>query len=145
MTELSFDDILRLLPHRYPILLIDRVLECDEENRRIRGLKNLTFNEPFFQGHFPGRPIMPGVLQLEAMAQLGGILLNLIRPVEGQVPLFLSIDNARFRKPAVPGDQLLLEVEFQRIRMGMAKVHGRATVDGDLVSEADLMFGSGKE
>ena len=141
MAGLHTEEILKVLPHRYPMMLVDRVLEMDLEAKTIVGIKNLTFNEQIFQGHFPGAPIMPGVLQLEAMAQLGGILLNKVSNREGQVALFLSIDNARFRRMVVPGDQLRMEVEVLKIRMKMAKVHGRALVDGEIASEAELMFG----
>ena len=141
MASLNIDEILKILPHRYPMMLVDRVLELDLEAKTIVGIKNLTFNEPFFQGHFPGMSIMPGVLQLEAMAQLGGILLNKISNREGQVALFLSIDDARFRRLVVPGDQLRLEVEVLKIRMKMAKVQGKIIVDGEVACEAKLMFG----
>lgn len=143
MSVFELKDILDILPHRYPFLLVDRIIECDNE-KRIVGVKNLTYNEPFFQGHFPGEPVMPGVLQLEAMAQVGGVLLNKNGGSEGEIAYFLSVDNARFRKIIRPGDQMVIEVIFNKMRMGMAKVHGRITVDGDLTCEADLMFGSGK-
>ena len=141
MPIMEMDDIMSVLPHRYPMLLVDRIIECDLK-KRIVGLKNLTVNEPFFQGHFPDNPIMPGVLQLEAMAQVGGILLNRIGEREGRIAYFLSIDNARFRKILRPGDQMFIEIEFLRVRMGMAKVHGIIKVDDEIASEADLMFGS---
>ncbi|NKB23903.1 MAG: 3-hydroxyacyl-ACP dehydratase FabZ [Kiritimatiellae bacterium] len=140
MGEMGIDDVLRYLPHRYPMLLIDRVIECDDK-KRIVGLKNLTFNEPFFQGHFPGDPIMPGVLQLEAMAQLGGILINKIRNKERAIAYFLSIDNTKFRKIVRPGDQMRIEIEIQKIRLGICKVHGKVFVDGEISSEGDLKFG----
>ncbi len=131
-------DILHVLPHRYPFLLVDRVLEQDE--RTIKVLKNVTINEPFFQGHFPGAPVMPGVLIVEAMAQAGGCLLFCrIDDREGKLLYFSGIDNCRFRRPVVPGDQLILEVEVKNIKRTFAKLHGRATVDGQLVCEADLI------
>lgn len=142
MTELSTKEILGILPHRYPMLLVDLVKECDMKSR-IVGIKNLTVNEPFFQGHFPGDPIFPGVLQLEAMAQVGGILVNKVFGHEGQVAYFLAVDKARFRRIVRPGDQLRIEVEFQRARLGMAKLHGKIFVGDELASEADIMFGYG--
>ncbi len=133
-------DILEVLPHRYPMLMVDRILETDHE-RRIVGLKNLSFNEPFFNGHFPGDPVMPAVLQLEAMAQVAGVLVNRILKTEGQVAYFLSIDKAKFRRILRPGDQLRIEIEVLRLRLGMAKVHGRVLCEGEVASEAELLFG----
>lgn len=144
MDKLNINEIKEILPHRYPFLMLDRIVEIDFDEKRIVGMKNLAANEPYFQGHFPNDPIMPGVLQLEAMAQVGGILLNKITHHEGDVAYFLSVDNARFRGMARPGDQLRIEVEFNRLRMGMAKVHGVVKVEGELISEADLMFGGAK-
>ena len=129
---------MKLLPHRYPILLVDRVIECDDE-KKIVAIKNVTVNEPFFQGHFPGMPIMPGVLQLEAMAQAGGILLNRIAGTGGKIPYFMSIDKAKFRQVVRPGDQMRLEVEITKMRAKSAKFKGKAFVDDALVSEAELM------
>lgn len=140
MPALDIQEILDTLPHRYPMLLVDRVLECDDETR-IVAVKNLTYNEPFFQGHFPGEPVMPGVLQLEALAQVGGILLNRITDNKKAIAYFLAIDNARFRKPCMPGDQLILEIEHKRSRLRMSRVHGIVRVDGEVACEADLMFG----
>lgn len=120
--------------------MVDRIAEYDGKER-IVGVKNLAFNEPFFQGHFPGDPIFPGVLQLEAMAQTAGILLNRSLGREGDLAYFLSVDNARFRRIVRPGDQLIMEIKLLRMRLGMARVHGVATVAGELASEADLMFG----
>lgn len=139
MSLFEAKDILHILPHRFPMLLIDRVLECDDATRVV-AIKNLTINEPFFQGHFPGEPVMPGVLQIEAMAQCGGVLVNRMLKKEGVIAYFLAIDNARFRRPCIPGDQLLFEVTFTRQRLGMVKLHGTAKVNGELASEADLMF-----
>jgi beta-hydroxyacyl-ACP dehydratase FabZ len=139
MAILEARDILKIIPHRFPMLLIDRVLECDDKSRVV-AIKNLTINEPFFQGHFPGEPVMPGVLQVEAMAQCGGVLVNRMLKKEGMIAYFLAIDNARFRRPCVPGDQLRFEVTFTRARLGMVKLHGITTVNGELASEADLMF-----
>jgi beta-hydroxyacyl-ACP dehydratase FabZ len=131
--------ILEILPHRYPLLLVDRILEI-EEGRRIVGLKNVTFNEPFFQGHFPGHPVMPGVLIVEAMAQAGAVLLlRHIPDRDGKVIYFAGIDQARFRRPVVPGDQLRLEIEVLNQRARTARLRGRALVDGTLVAEADML------
>ena len=141
MTVFGIPDIQRLLPHRYPMLLIDRVDELDEEARRIVAVKNVSFNEPVLQGHFPGQPIMPGVLLLEAMAQAGGLMMNHLNDTPGQIGYFLGIDKAKFRRMVVPGDCMRIEVEFKRVRLSMARAHGVITVDGELACEADLMFG----
>lgn len=146
-------EILKILPHAYPFLLIDRILEV-EAGKRIVGIKNVTYNEPFFPGHFPGQPIMPGVLILEAMAQTAGILVFKSMPEEDQVKIdqhrkkpvfFLGIDNARFRKPVIPGDQLRFELEVTRQRQSIWGFKGRALVDGKLVAEADLLAMLGEE
>ena len=141
MYKIKSEEIPQILPHRHPMLLVDKVLECDLKTR-IVGLKNVSFNEMFFLGHFPNDPIMPGVLQLEAMAQLAGILLNKMLHREGQISYFLSIDNARFRRIVRPGDQLRMEVTILKARLGMYKVKGVATVDGEPACEAEMMFGS---
>ncbi len=131
-------DIMKLLPHRYPFLLVDRIDEF-EAGKRIVGTKNVTINEPFFQGHFPGHPIMPGVLILEAMAQVGGLYAYLAKETgENQVTYFLGIDKAKFRKPVLPGDVLQLDLELLKMRRGIYCFKGRATVDGKLVAEAEL-------
>lgn len=140
MALMDIEQIMKILPHRYPFLLVDQVLECDGKER-IVGIKNLTINEPFFQGHFPGHPVLPGVLQMEIMAQMGGILLNEVTGKAGQIAYFLAIDNAKFRRICVPGDQLRIEVKFVRARLGMCRVHGTIHVGEELASEADLMFG----
>lgn len=131
--------ILKIMPHRYPLLLIDRILDVDP-GKRVVALKNVTINEPFFAGHFPDHPIMPGVLVIEAMAQAGGVLLlNTVEHPETKVVYFMGIDGARFRRPVTPGDQLRFELEMLVNRRGMCKMKGRATVDGELVAEAELM------
>lgn len=139
MPTLDIQEIMRTLPHRYPMLLVDRILECDDE-KRIVGIKNLTFNEPFFQGHFPDFPVMPGVLQLEAMAQVGGILLIRKLKFPGGTPLFLAVDNAKFRKMVSPGDQLRIEVDVVNFRSRTARIQGKAFVGEQLASEAVLLF-----
>jgi UDP-3-O-[3-hydroxymyristoyl] N-acetylglucosamine deacetylase/3-hydroxyacyl-[acyl-carrier-protein] dehydratase len=134
----GIEEIMKMLPHRYPFLLVDRILEVDE-GKRVVGLKNVTINEPFFQGHFPGHPIMPGVLIIEAMAQVGGVLLmgNLPDPSE-KVVYFMSLDNVKFRRPVKPGDQLRFELELTQVRGMVCKMRGVARVDGDVVAEADM-------
>jgi beta-hydroxyacyl-ACP dehydratase FabZ len=144
MGEINIEEIMKLLPHRYPMLLVDRVVECDGE-KRIVGIKNVAVNEPFFQGHFPGYPVMPAVLQLEAMAQTAGILLNRISGRAGQVTYFVLVDKARFRKPVLPGDQLRIEVELTSLRSRSAKFRGRAFVGDALASEAEMMCMLGNE
>ncbi|HET9003265.1 MAG TPA: 3-hydroxyacyl-ACP dehydratase FabZ [Gemmatimonadaceae bacterium] len=135
---LGIEEIMKTLPHRYPFLLVDRILEM-EEKKRIVGLKNVTINEPFFQGHFPGHPIMPGVLIIEAMAQVGGILLmGQIEGYESKVVYFMSLDNVKFRRPVKPGDQLRFEIDMIQIRGMVCKMHGVAKVDGEVVCEADM-------
>jgi len=132
--------ILKQLPHRYPFLLVDRVLEIDK-GKTIKALKNVTINEPFFGGHFPNRPVMPGVLMLEALAQAAALLafdaLD-TTPTDDMVYYFAGIDGARFKRPVEPGDQLILEVELLRMKAGIFKFKARATVDGDLAVEAEL-------
>jgi 3-hydroxyacyl-[acyl-carrier-protein] dehydratase len=133
-------DIMKFLPHRYPFILVDRVLEL-EPGKRIKALKNVTINEPFFQGHFPQSPIMPGVLIMEAMAQAGGVLVIDSLPPEkhGSLVYFMGIDKARFRQPVVPGDQLIFEIEMIKSRGKAAKLAGVATVDGKRVAEAEVL------
>lgn len=138
MPSMSINEIMAVLPHRYPMLLVDRVLECDDD-KRIVGLKNVTANEGFFQGHFPGDPVMPGVYQLEAMAQVGGILLIRRKGGSSGTPYFMAIDNARFRRVVRPGDQLRIEIDILSVRSKAAKFMGRIFVDGELASEAELM------
>ena len=145
---LSFDtmQIMDMIPHRYPFLLVDRITEC-VPGKYSKGYKNLTFNEPFFQGHFPSKPVLPGVLILEAMAQATGILAFTMvgKPQPGELYYFASIDNARFKHPVVPGDQLILEVEYLKERRGIAKFTGVASVNGEVVCTADLMCAKRKD
>lgn len=136
---LNIEQIQRMLPHRYPFLLVDRVLEL-EEGKSITVLKNVTCNEPFFQGHFPAFKIMPGVLIVEALAQAGGVLLYYSIPEPEKNLVFLSkIGNARFRKPVVPGDQLIFRVDLLKFRKGFCQIHGKAMVEDEVVMEADIM------
>jgi 3-hydroxyacyl-[acyl-carrier-protein] dehydratase len=138
---LDIQHILRKLPHRYPFILVDRVLEI-EHHVRIKALKNVTINEPFFQGHFPARPVMPGVLMLEALAQAAALLSFEsmgTEPGEDTVVYFAGIDEARFKRPVGPGDQLILEATIERQKAGIYRYKARATVDGHLAAEALLM------
>lgn len=137
---LPVEEIQKLLPHRYPFSLVDRIIKYVPGQLAV-GIKNVTFNEPHFQGHFPGRPIMPGVLIVEAMAQVGGVVLTQLADVQDGLFMFAGIDKVRFRRPVVPGDQLIMTVELlsvKRRRFGWMK--GRAEVDGRLVAEGELMF-----
>jgi len=136
---ISIEEILKFLPHRYPFLLVDRILEL-EKGKSITAIKNVTYNEPFFQGHFPGRKIMPGVLIVEAMAQAGGVLLYHSIPDPEKKIVFLSkIDNTKFRKPVVPGDQLKLKVSIVKCKNKFCHVRGTASVDGEVVVEGEIM------
>lgn len=131
-------EIMKLLPHRYPFLLVDKITEV-EEGKRIVGIKNVTINEPFFQGHFPGHPIMPGVLIIEAMAQVGGLYALVAGNIgENKVTYFVGIDKAKFRKPVVPGDTLRFELELISCRRGIFTFSGKAYVEDSLVAEAEL-------
>ena len=138
---LDISQVMEVLPHRYPFLLVDRILEF-EPNKRIVGLKNVTINEPFFQGHFPGHPIMPGVLLIEAMGQTGGVLALKSLPEEEakkKVIYFMSIDKAKFRKPVLPGDQVRLEVTVIKQRGNIQSLQAVATVAGAVVAQAELL------
>jgi len=142
----NFTDVLeikKILPHRYPFLLLDRIRELDLENLKVKALKNVTVNEEFFNGHFPEFPVMPGVLIIEAMAQAGAYLMIQKARAEGIegdfTVLFAGIENAKFRKPVVPGDQIIFEVEGLNIKKSMGKIKAVATVDGNVVCEAVLM------
>ena len=143
---IEIEEIMNILPHAYPFLLVDRIIEV-EPGKRIIGIKNVTYNEPFFPGHFPGRPIMPGVLIIEAMAQTAGLLVfSSIPEEEHKKPVyFLRIDNARFRKPVIPGDQLRLELEITKHRQSFWGFRGKAFVDEKLVAEAELLAMLGEE
>ena len=141
ITTMDIHKVLSLLPHRYPFLLIDRVLEF-RRNESLVALKNVSFNEPYFVGHFPVRPVMPGVLIVEAMAQATGLLAMESRPEEvGEKALyyFVGIDKARFKRPVEPGDQLIMEVKLEHVRRGIWKFAGEARVDGRIVATADIM------
>src|SRR5947209_20113585 len=138
MDTLDINEIRRILPHRYPMLLVDRIVEFEAE--RIVGIKNVTANEPFFSGHFPDFPVMPGVLIVEAMAQTAGVLvLNSVEDRASKLVLLVSIEYAKFRKPVVPGDQLRMELTMLKRKASVAKMSGRATVEGVLVAEAEVM------
>jgi len=136
--EMNIEQIMKLLPHRYPFLMVDRVAKID--GNRIMGVKSVSMNEPFFQGHFPGHPVMPGVLQLEAIAQVAGILLIRKAELAGQIAYFMSAENVKWRKPVVPGDTLIIDIELTKMRGKIGKAKGICKVRGDVVSEADVTF-----
>ncbi|MGD8258389.1 MAG: 3-hydroxyacyl-ACP dehydratase FabZ [Desulfobacterales bacterium] len=144
-TSYDIQAIMELLPHRYPFLLVDRIIEVIPGDK-IFALKNVTINEPFFQGHFPDKPIMPGVLIIEAMAQVGGVLAYETGSPEqrGKLIYFMAMDKVRFRKPVVPGDQIIFEARILKFRTKVAKMSGRALVDNQLVAEAELMASFGE-
>lgn len=139
---LDINEIQKILPHRYPFLLVDKILEVGDD--KIVGLKNVTVNEPFFQGHFPGHPVMPGVLIVEAMAQVGAVWILGKPEYQGKIAFFARIDNVRFRQEVFPGDQLKMEVEVIKVRGKIGKAAGKAFVDGNLVAEAEFTFAIGE-
>jgi len=137
---LNIKDIMERIPHRYPFLLVDKVIDY-EENKWMKAVKNVTMNELFFQGHFPGEPIMPGVLMVEALAQTTGVLALLGEGAGDKLAFFMTINNVKFRKPVVPGDQIILNVEITKVIRGtIIQSHGECVVDGKVVCEGDLMF-----
>jgi 3-hydroxyacyl-[acyl-carrier-protein] dehydratase len=139
-TTFNLQEIHQLLPHRYPFAFVDKIIEFVPGQKAV-GLKNVTFNEPFFQGHFPGHPLMPGVVIIEAMAQVGGIILTQLPEYNGGLFVFTGIDNAKFRLQVVPGDQLIMTVELQAFkRRRFAKMHARAEVNGQVAATGDLSF-----
>ncbi|MBD2525040.1 3-hydroxyacyl-ACP dehydratase FabZ [Nostoc sp. FACHB-133] len=139
-TTFTSEEIQKLLPHRYPFLLVDKIIDYVPGKKAV-GVKNVTINENYFQGHFPGRPLMPGVLIVEAMAQVGGIVLTQMSSVEGGLFVFAGIDKVRFRRQVVPGDQLVMTVELLWVKQRrFGKMQGRAEVDGQLACEGELMF-----
>jgi beta-hydroxyacyl-ACP dehydratase FabZ len=135
----NIQDILRLLPHRYPFLLVDRIVEFQARSYAV-GIKNVTINEPFFQGHFPGAPIMPGVLIIEAMAQAGSVLMLSEPDYAGNQPILGAVENARFRRPVVPGDQLVMRAELIWIKRRIGRMKALASVDGEAAAEVELTF-----
>jgi len=142
--QLDILDILKLLPHRYPFVMVDKITSITP-GTEIIGVKNVTINEPFFQGHFPGRPVMPGVMILEGMAQVGGVLgyHTLPEMIGKKLLYFAGIDNARFRKPVIPGDQLVFDLKLLKIKRGIMVMEGKAYVDEQLVTQAELMASFG--
>ena len=138
--QLDINGIMKILPHRYPFLMVDKIIEW-ENTKRIVGIKNITINEEFFKGHFPDNPIMPGVLILEGLAQVGGILAFSTKETLGKSIYFVGLNDVKFRKAVIPGDILRLEVTMKNLRSRLAVLHGVATVDSEIVAEMDIMFG----
>lgn len=139
MTMLNIEEIKKILPHRYPFLLIDKILEL-EEGKRAVGIKNVSFNEEYFQGHFPQKPVMPGVLIVEALAQVGACAILSSEENRCKIALFAGIDKMRFKRQVIPGDQLYLEVELTKVKGTIGKGRAKATVDGEIAAEGELMF-----
>jgi len=137
-SQMMIEQIMGYIPHRFPMLLVDRILEID--GNIVRAIKNVTINEPFFQGHYPGKPIMPGVLILEAIAQAGAVMLLSKEPYRGMVPLIGAIDNVKLRRPVVPGDQMLLTTTLLGVKGSVGKLHGEASVDGQIAATMDMTF-----
>lgn len=137
---LDIQQILKVLPHRYPLLLVDRILELEEGATTCRGLKNVSMNEPYFQGHYPDIPIMPGVLILESMAQVGAVLLLSQPKLAGRIPLIGAIENAKFRRMVRPGDTIIHDVELLWVKGGIGKMKGVATVDGEVAAQMEMLF-----
>ena len=137
--KMGINEIKKILPHRYPFLLIDRIIDF-EEDKSIIGIKNVTANEEFFNGHFPEHPVMPGVLIIEALAQTGAVLVLMKPENKGKIAFFAGIDNVRFKRQVVPGDQLKLEIEVIKLRSSVGKCNAKATVDGEVVCQGELMF-----
>jgi UDP-3-O-[3-hydroxymyristoyl] N-acetylglucosamine deacetylase/3-hydroxyacyl-[acyl-carrier-protein] dehydratase len=137
--SMDTNEVMKILPHRYPFLMVDRILRFEGETKAV-GMKLVTINEPYFQGHFPGHPIMPGVLQIEALAQVASILLLRNTENAGKLGYFMSVDKAKFRKPVMPGDVLTMHVELTKSRGKIGKAAGQCLVNGEVVSEAELMF-----
>lgn len=137
--NLKIKEIFEYLPHRFPMLLVDRIIDV-EPNKRCVGLKNVTINEPFFEGHYPGMPIMPGVLIIEAMAQAGAVILLSEPEYSGMVPIIGAIDNVKFKRPVVPGDQLISEIELLWIRNSVGRISCKATVEGELAASMEMTF-----
>ena len=135
---MNIEEIQKILPHRYPFLLVDRILEMSE--KRVVGIKNVTYNEPFFPGHFPGHPVMPGVLILEAMAHVAVCLALSVPGSRGKIPYFMGVNKAKFRKPVVPGDQLVTEINILKSKSKVCQVKAVARVNGEVVTEAELLF-----
>jgi 3-hydroxyacyl-[acyl-carrier-protein] dehydratase len=133
-------ELLSVLPHRYPMLLVDRILEINEEGTTCKGLKNVTMNEPFFQGHYPGKPIMPGVLIIESMAQTGAALLMKNPHLANRIPLIGNIDNVKFRRLVTPGDQIIIDIEILWVKGNVGKMKAIATVEGDTAASMEMVF-----
>jgi beta-hydroxyacyl-ACP dehydratase FabZ len=137
---MNIEDIQAILPHRYPMLMVDRIVSVDPDGKKCRGIKNVTINEPFFQGHYPGKPIMPGVLIIEAMAQAGAALVLTDPKRVGMVPLIGSIDEVKFKRPVIPGDQLVIDIELLWTKGDVGKIRAVANVDGELAASMLLVF-----
>lgn len=139
-TLIQIQELMNLLPHRYPMLLVDKIIEINEENTKCKGIKNVTINEPFFQGHYPGNPIMPGVLIVESMAQVGASLLLQTDALKNRIPLIGNIDNVKFRRMVRPGDQLVIEIELIWVKGNVGKIAGVATVEGEMAAQMEMVF-----